>query len=135
MNRHISRIAIVNRGEPAMRLINAVRELREEGDRELVAIALHTAAERRAMFVREADEAVAFEAVAGNPYLDFGALEPGGVATKAMRDIIADLPFVKSGDARVRITGQVALADEELEVVAGLADAARGGGDGRAADA
>src|SRR5580765_2565466 len=73
MNRHISRIAIVNRGEAAMRLVNAVRELREEGAHDLVAIALHTAAERRAMFVREADEAVAFDAVAGNPYLDFGA--------------------------------------------------------------
>ncbi|MDQ1422626.1 MAG: hypothetical protein QOD72_124, partial [Acidimicrobiaceae bacterium] len=83
MNRHVSRIAIVNRGEPAMRLINAVRELREEGDRGLVAIALHTAAERRAMFVREADEAVAFEAVAGNPYLDLGALERALVAARA----------------------------------------------------
>src|SRR5690242_3348661 len=51
------------------------------------------------------------------PKLDFGALEPGGDATKAMRDIIADLPFVKSGDARVRITGQVALADEEFATV------------------
>ncbi len=83
MNRHVSRIAIVNRGEPAMRLINAVRELREQGDRELVAIALHTAAERRAMFVREADEAVTFEPVAANPYLDFGALETALVAARA----------------------------------------------------
>ena len=35
-----------------------------------------------------------------------------------MRAIIADLPFVKSGDAQVRITGQVALADEEFATVA-----------------
>ena len=52
------------------------------------------------------------------PKQDFGALEPGGEATKAMRAIIADLPFVKSSDAHVRITGQVALADEEFSTVA-----------------
>ncbi len=52
------------------------------------------------------------------PRQDFGALEPGGAATKAMREIIASLPFVQSGDARVRITGQVALADEEFASVA-----------------
>ena len=34
-----------------------------------------------------------------------------------MREVIADLEFVKSGDARVRITGQVALADEEFATV------------------
>src|SRR5689334_19813492 len=49
---------------------------------------------------------------------DYGALQPGGAATEAMRKIIADLDFVKSGDAHVRITGQVALADEEFATVA-----------------
>jgi uncharacterized protein len=52
------------------------------------------------------------------PHQDFGALEPGGAATQAMRDVIAQLPFVQSGDARVRITGQIALADEEFASVA-----------------
>jgi uncharacterized protein len=52
------------------------------------------------------------------PHQDFGALEPGGAATQAMRDVIAGLPYVQSGDARVRITGQVALADEEFATVA-----------------
>jgi hopanoid biosynthesis associated RND transporter like protein HpnN len=56
--------------------------------------------------------------VLAQPHQDFGALEPGGAATEAMRAIIADLPYVKSGDARVRITGQVALADEEFATVA-----------------
>jgi hopanoid biosynthesis associated RND transporter like protein HpnN len=56
--------------------------------------------------------------VLAQPKQDFGSLQPGGAATKAMRDIIADLPFVKSGDAHVRITGQVALADEEFATVA-----------------
>ncbi len=49
---------------------------------------------------------------------DFGSLQPGGAATKAMRDVIAGLPYVQSGDAHVRITGQVALADEEFASVA-----------------
>jgi hopanoid biosynthesis associated RND transporter like protein HpnN len=52
------------------------------------------------------------------PHQDYGALEPGGAATQTMRDIIAALPFVKSGDAHVRITGQIALADEEFATVA-----------------
>ncbi len=49
---------------------------------------------------------------------DFGSLEPGGEATKAMRDAIAQLEFVKAGSARVRITGQVALADVQFSSVA-----------------
>lgn len=49
---------------------------------------------------------------------DFGSLQPGGAATQVMRDAIAGLEFVKSGDVRVRITGQVALADEEFASVA-----------------
>jgi hypothetical protein len=52
------------------------------------------------------------------PRQDYGALQPGGAATTALRTMIADLPFVKSGEARVRITGQVALADEEFATVA-----------------
>jgi uncharacterized protein len=52
------------------------------------------------------------------PKQDFGSLQPGGAATGAMRDIVAGLPYVQSGDAHVRITGQVALADEEFATVA-----------------
>jgi hopanoid biosynthesis associated RND transporter like protein HpnN len=52
------------------------------------------------------------------PVLDLGAIEPGGTATRAVRKAAADLEFVKSGDARVRITGNVALADEEFASVA-----------------
>jgi hypothetical protein len=51
------------------------------------------------------------------PKQDYGALQPGGKATEVMRQIIAGLEFVKSGAARVRITGQVALADEEFATV------------------
>jgi hopanoid biosynthesis associated RND transporter like protein HpnN len=52
------------------------------------------------------------------PRQNFGDLQPGGDATDAMRAAIAQLEFVKSGDAHVRITGQVALADEEFATVA-----------------
>jgi len=78
------RVAIVNRGEPAMRLINAVREWNAEGRPALRVIAVYTAADRHATFVREADEAVligpgpeseADEAFAGSPYLDYAELE------------------------------------------------------------
>src|SRR5437764_4113934 len=75
------RVAVVNRGEPAMRLINAVREWNAEGRPALRVIAVYTAADRQATFVRQADEAVligpedpgaAFE---GSPYLDYAELE------------------------------------------------------------
>jgi uncharacterized protein len=45
------------------------------------------------------------------PKQDFSSLEPGGEATDVVRNAIAGLEFVRSGAARVRITGQVALAD------------------------
>ncbi len=51
-----TRIAIINRGEPAMRAIHAIRELRFETGADLRSIALYTDADQRAMFVREADE-------------------------------------------------------------------------------
>ncbi|NNJ47627.1 MAG: ATP-grasp domain-containing protein, partial [Acidimicrobiia bacterium] len=50
------RIAIVNRGEPAMRLIRAVREINAEYGLGLKALAFYTEPDRAAMFVREADE-------------------------------------------------------------------------------
>ena len=85
-----SRVAVVNRGEPAMRLINAVREWNAEGRPPLRVIAFYTAADRRATFVREADEAVLIgpadpgEAFAASPYLDYAELE------RALRECRAD---------------------------------------------
>ena len=52
------------------------------------------------------------------PRLDHTALQPGGAATQAIRDAANGLEFVKAGDAWVRITGNVALADEEFASVA-----------------
>jgi acetyl/propionyl-CoA carboxylase alpha subunit/acetyl-CoA carboxylase carboxyltransferase component len=86
------RIAIVNRGEPAMRLIHAVRELRRETGDELTTIALYTDPDRHAMFVREADEAHSLGSATfvderdgqrKNRYLDYEALERALVETRA----------------------------------------------------
>ncbi len=63
------------------------------------------------------DLAGQYKFVLVQPKTDYGALQPGGAATEAMRQIIANLEYVKAGDARVRITGQVALADEEFATV------------------
>jgi hypothetical protein len=56
MKRSFSRVAIVNRGEAALRFIHAALELNREGER-LRTIALYTEPDRHALFVREADEA------------------------------------------------------------------------------
>ena len=50
-----TRIAIVNRGEAAMRLIHAVREINASGSGPIQTVALHTEGESHATFVREAD--------------------------------------------------------------------------------
>jgi len=76
------RIAIVNRGEPARRLIHAAHEVGEEIGRQVRTIALHTQAERRATFVREADEAVLIGGPT-NPYLNHEELERALVESRA----------------------------------------------------
>jgi acetyl/propionyl-CoA carboxylase alpha subunit/acetyl-CoA carboxylase carboxyltransferase component len=70
------RIAIVNRGEAAMRAIHAIRDLNAERPDAppLVTIALYTEAERTAMFAREADEAYPLGPASARPYLDHDLL-------------------------------------------------------------
>ncbi|HZS95261.1 MAG TPA: carboxyl transferase domain-containing protein [Terriglobales bacterium] len=58
MNLEFQRVAIVNRGEAAMRFIRAVREYNYEHGTTFRTIALFTDPDRNAMFVREADERV-----------------------------------------------------------------------------
>ncbi len=70
-----SRIAIVNRGEAAMRLIHAVKDVNAAGGGPYTSIALYTDADASAMFVREADEAYLLGAAAARPYIDLVALE------------------------------------------------------------
>jgi hopanoid biosynthesis associated RND transporter like protein HpnN len=64
------------------------------------------------------EQAGQFRFVLLKPVLDYDALQPGGVATKAIRDAAASLPYVRNGDARVRLTGSVVLDDEEFATVA-----------------
>ncbi len=65
-----------------------------------------------------ADLGAKFRVVLVQPHLDFGSLQPGGAATEAIRAVAGKLPFVADGLARVRITGSVALSDEEFATVA-----------------
>jgi len=65
-----------------------------------------------------AQEAGKYRFVLAKPKLDYKALQPGGTATAALRAAAAALPYVKGGEARVRVTGSVALDDEEFATVA-----------------
>ncbi|HXY11763.1 MAG TPA: carboxyl transferase domain-containing protein [Terriglobales bacterium] len=84
MNYGFQRVAIVNRGEAAMRFIYAAREFNQVGGTALCTIALFTEPDRHTMFVREADEAVCLgpahvpDANTRQPksaYVDYGRLE------------------------------------------------------------
>ncbi len=80
------RIAIVNRGEAAMRLIHAVRDLNAQagpGGHRIETVALHTEADRSAMFVREADAAYDLGPASLRPYLDHAVLERALLETGA----------------------------------------------------
>ena len=86
-----SRVAIVNRGEAAMRLIHAVRELNAEGADQIETVALHTDGESAAKFVREADAAYSLGPASARPYLDHAVLE------RALRETRADAAWVGWG--------------------------------------
>src|SRR3712207_4023565 len=67
-----------------MRLTRAVRELNAEHGSRTRVVALHTEAERRATFVRAADEAVLLREIgAGSPYLDHAELRRALQAARA----------------------------------------------------
>ena len=89
---NFSRIAIVNRGEPAMRAIHAIGELGLELPADLRSIALYTDPDQQAMFVREADERYGLGAATfvdprdgqiKSSYLDLDRLEQALLRTKA----------------------------------------------------
>jgi acetyl/propionyl-CoA carboxylase alpha subunit/acetyl-CoA carboxylase carboxyltransferase component len=90
-NTAFRRIAIINRGEPAMRFIVAAREYGREHGEPLHTIALFTDPDRRAMFVREADQAyplgsptyTAEDGTRKSSYLDYERLERALVETGA----------------------------------------------------
>ncbi|MEV3981513.1 carboxyl transferase domain-containing protein [Nonomuraea sp. NPDC049758] len=78
-----NRVAIVNRGEAAMRLIHAVRDLSAETGKRIETIALYTDADRDATFVREADVAYPLGPASARPYLDHAVLERALIETGA----------------------------------------------------
>lgn len=86
-----SRVAIVDRGEAAMRFIRASREVAAEQGSPLTTIALYPDVERNAMLVREADEAVLLVSPQKDPYLDHDAL------ARALRESGADAVWVGWG--------------------------------------
>ncbi|RZU53985.1 acetyl/propionyl-CoA carboxylase alpha subunit [Krasilnikovia cinnamomea] len=77
------RVAIVNRGEAAMRLIHAVRDLSAETGTRIETVALYTDEERSATFVRQADVGYALGPASARPYLDHAVLERALVETGA----------------------------------------------------
>lgn len=100
MQNEFQRVAIVNRGEAAMRFIHAARDYRQEHDVPLHTIALFTDPDQQATFVREADEAVPLGAAqfiepdthrSKNSYLDYPRL------AKALASAHADAVWVGWG--------------------------------------
>jgi acetyl/propionyl-CoA carboxylase alpha subunit/acetyl-CoA carboxylase carboxyltransferase component len=86
-----SRVAIVNRGEAAMRLIHAARDLAAQTGTRIETVALYTDADRAATFVREADLAYPLGPASARPYLDLAVLE------RALTETGADAAWVGWG--------------------------------------
>src|SRR5712691_10514487 len=99
-----SRVAIVNRGEAAMRLIHAVRDLSAQAGSRIETVALYTDADRTATFVREADLAYPLGPASARPYLDHAVLgraltESGADAAWVGWGFVAEDPaFAELGD-------------------------------------
>src|SRR5450631_1576156 len=92
MEHEFQRVAIVNRGEAAMRFIHAARDFNQEHGTSLRTIALFTEPDRRSMFVREADEAVCLGPAqvpdantrhSKSSYVDYSRLERALAAARA----------------------------------------------------
>lgn len=118
MNYEFQRVAIVNRGEAAMRFIHAAREFNQERGTSLRTIALYTDCERHATFVREADEAVCLGATrvldprtqqCKSSYVDYSCLQ------RALSTARADAVWVGWGF----VAEQAAFADlcRELDII------------------
>jgi len=99
MQRKFSRVAIVNRGEAAMRFIHAVEEHNREHTSPLTTIALYTTADRDACFTREAHESYCLgpatrtteQGETQSAYLDYNLLR------QALTQVRADAVWVGWG--------------------------------------
>jgi acetyl/propionyl-CoA carboxylase alpha subunit/acetyl-CoA carboxylase carboxyltransferase component len=121
----IHRLAIVNRGEAAMRCIRAVKALAAQADREIHAIALYTDADRDAPFVRHADSALCLPSPAGAvaAYLDHETL------ISALHEARADAVWPGWGFVAEDPSFVQRLADEGILFLGPSADAMRALGD------
>jgi acetyl/propionyl-CoA carboxylase alpha subunit/acetyl-CoA carboxylase carboxyltransferase component len=86
------RVAIINRGDPAMRFIHAVRGYNRDRQTQIRTIVFYSSPDRKARFVREADESVDlgratfFDAKTGQRkpvYADYSRLEPALISSRA----------------------------------------------------
>ncbi len=123
--RPIRRLAIVNRGEPAMRCIRAVKALAAEGRRDIRAIALYTDGEREAPFARHADAAVRLPSPNGavNAYLDHDNV------LRALREARADAVWPGWGFVAEDASFVARLRDEGIVFLGPSAEAMRALGD------
>lgn len=64
------------------------------------------------------DLAGRYQFVITKPKLDYGSFQPGGDAANAMRRAADSIDYVRTGHAKVHMTGQVQLDDEEFATVA-----------------
>ena len=142
MTREIRRLAIANRGEPAMRVLVAVDELNRAGDHPpITTVVLHTDPDAQAWYVRQADEAVSLGAASfvdpsdgcrKSRYLDepavMDALVRAGVdavwvgwgflaerASFAQRCEEAGIVFVGPNSATIRLLGDKVAAKRVAE--------------------
>jgi acetyl/propionyl-CoA carboxylase alpha subunit/acetyl-CoA carboxylase carboxyltransferase component len=123
--RPIQRLAIVNRGESAMRCIRAVKAMAAEGGRDIQAIALFTDADRDAPFVRHADSAVRLPSPDGAvaAYLNHETL------IAALREARADAVWPGWGFVAEDYTFVARLRDEQIAFLGPSPDAMRSLGD------
>ena len=118
MKSTFERIAVICRGEAAMRLIHAVREYNLEHHTELRTIAFYSDPEQNALFVREADEALPLDQVVTSD-----GPEAGGSVRYFDESLLAQVLVASRAEAvfagRELAAGQSALAAlcERLEMV------------------
>ncbi|PIE89631.1 MAG: carbamoyl-phosphate synthase subunit L [Acidobacteria bacterium] len=92
MELKFKRVAIINRGEPAMRAIHAIREYNLEHGTDIKSIAFHVDSDKNALFYRKADESYSIgdatfldprDGVVKPSYLNYNRLEQALKQTKA----------------------------------------------------
>src|SRR5215813_7589883 len=96
---------------PALAAIANVLEVQASG--KSAAFSWRTLISRRAAKPSELRHFVRIQ-----PVLDFGDLQPGGKATAVIRDAASRLGLTPEKGVKVRLTGSVALSDEEFATIA-----------------